>query len=127
MTRPSARCYPKADVDFEHAVSIAIASEGGDPDRVLIYLQGTYPHARIAVRNALANLEPDDVWYCYRDGKLVLTSDGAGAMRLWTPLERETRRSLDLLEASDQLMRRSTLLVGRQAGTVAAHGSDARG
>jgi hypothetical protein len=118
MTRPSARCYPRGDCDFEHDVAIAIAAEGGDPDRVLIRLQTTYPHIRIAVRSALANLESASVWYCYRDGKLIVTSDGAGAMRLWTTLERESRRSLDLLEASDRLMRRSQMLVARQARTV---------
>jgi hypothetical protein len=62
---------------------------------------------RIAVRDPLANLEHSDVWYCYRDGKLVQTPDGLGAARLWSPTERELRRSLDLIEQSSELLRRS--------------------
>jgi len=102
---PSARCYPHSDNDFAADVSQAIVSECGDPDRVLTVLRTKYPSVRIAVRDPLANLEATQVWYCYRDGKLILTSDGAGAMRLWTPIESATLESLDLIEWSSDLMR----------------------
>jgi hypothetical protein len=102
---PSARCYPHSDRDFAAEVSQAIVSECADPDRVLTVLRTKYPSVRIAVRDPLANLEATQVWYCYRDGKLILTSDGAGAMRLWTPVEVATRESLDLIEWSSDLMR----------------------
>ena len=112
-----ARCYPSADREFEADVVAAIYSLDCDPDAVLVSLRAKYPELRIAVRDALADFGPDDVWYCYRDGKVVWTSDGVGAMRLWTTLERETRRSLDLIETASDLMRRSGTLVAaaRQA------------
>lgn len=111
MERPgsfAARCYPRSDDQFERDVSHAIQSHGCDVDDVIAFLRTKYPAVRIAVRSALADLEHAEVWYCYRDGAIVTTPDGLGAARLWTPIERETRRSLDLLEWSSALLRRST-------------------
>jgi hypothetical protein len=108
---PTLRTYPKDDGEFASDVQDAIVTEHGDVDEVIIRLRTKYPAARIAVRNPLARVEGEDVWYCYRDGKVILTSDGAGAMRLWTPIERETRRSLDLIEWADRTMRESRRLL----------------
>jgi hypothetical protein len=117
---PSARCYPNSDADFAAEVGHAIVSQCADPDRVLEVLRAKYPSVRIAVRDPLANIEATQVWYCYRDGKLIMTSDGAGAMRLWTPIERATRESLDLVESSSELMRsaRTTRVSARAARAV---------
>jgi len=122
-----ARCYPKADREFEADVVAAIYSLDCDPDAVLLNLRAKYPQVRIAVRDALAGFEPDDVWYCYRDGKVVATSDGVGAMRLWTPSERATRMSLDLIETASDLMRRAATLVAAARQTFAAVRGRGRG
>ena len=103
----TARCYPRSDDQFEQDVARAIQCHGSDLDDVIAVLRAKYPAVRIAVRTALADLEHAEVWYCYRDGAIVTTPGSLGAARLWTPIERETRRALDLLEWSSELLRRS--------------------
>jgi hypothetical protein len=117
---PTLRHYPKDDPEFATDVSDAVEVEEGDVEAVLQRLRMKYSAVRIAERNPLANDGGGPVWYCYRDGKLIQTSDGAGAMRLWTPLERETRRSLDLIECSATLMRQGRAAAAYARATIEA-------
>jgi hypothetical protein len=66
-----------------------------------------YPQVRITEREAIAALDERPVWYCYRDGRVVAGKDGAGAMRAWSRIERLTNQSLDLIEWSCDVLRRS--------------------
>jgi hypothetical protein len=104
---PTVRIYPKTDRSFADDVAAAVEAVRGDPDEATTILRSRYPRLRISIRSAIAGFDDRPVWYAFRDGTAVNRSDGCGAMRLWTPIERETRRSVDLIEWTDRLLRQS--------------------
>ena len=106
---PSVRTYPRTDSGFAADLTSAILATSGNADETLEILRARYPKVRISVRAAIAGFDDGPMWYAFRDGAAVSRGDGVGAMRLWTPIERETRRSMDLIEWSDRLLRQSSV------------------
>jgi len=68
----SVRCYPRDDSEFAADVTAALGAEGPDRNAVINSLKLKYPHVRIVVRDSLASIRGEpEVWYCYREGRLV--------------------------------------------------------
>ena len=68
------QCFPRDDPAFRAEVeSLAFSIEGSAGASLVLEaaLRRTYPGARVAVRDRLADLAPGpSTWYVYRDGQL---------------------------------------------------------
>jgi hypothetical protein len=116
---PSTRCFPHTDEEFAREVSAAIRTYGDRVAAVGDALRVNYPQIRIVERLAWASEDGGSVWYCYRDGRPVPIPDGVGAMRAWTRIEALTNHSLDLVEWSAAVLRRSASSLEAAARAVA--------
>lgn len=76
------RCFPSDDPQFAATVEQILsectrsATWSSILDQVKLRLVERYPLAVIHPRNKLAaNGDPEELWYCYRDGRLAVPSD----------------------------------------------------
>ncbi len=76
------RCYPRGDRAFAEAVHRAVAEYRAAPGRgyppteaVELRLRETYPlveiHARERIAEPMDVVDPAELWYVYRDGRLI--------------------------------------------------------
>lgn len=76
------RCFPRNDRAFAEAVQRAVteyrsAPTRGDPpiEAIQLRLREAYPlveiHAREPIAEPLDIVEPAELWYVYRDGRLI--------------------------------------------------------
>ena len=83
--RCALRCYPQTDPQFEADVRSALAESLGSArawpevlENVRQRIRQDYPFARIQPRHPLAaHGDPNELWYCYRDGAFPSQRRGA--------------------------------------------------